>query len=356
MKKLKKYIKKYVPCWLIKVIYQVRAAFFFMCSDIKKIQAYLIGVPLHHNVGDHAIVIAEEQILKKHKIKYQKLSYKQAKWLFMFKNMFLSSKMLLFLCGGGNMGEQYFYEEELRRSVLRNYPNNRIIIFPQTIDYGTSERGKLEEEKSKEIYNNCTHLCIVAREEASYDIMKKLYPSCHVVITPDIVLNMRYKMDRFVRNGALLCLRSDVEKLINEGERKKIECETKKLFSEVTYTDTVMHYPINNKMRSPEVLKKLTEFAKAELVITDRLHGMIFAALTGTPCIVLGNYNHKVCGEYQWLREYPYIIFLQDISMFEGEINKFVKEICTREWSYQYHDERYYPLHDVIEQYLEEVR
>ena len=40
-----------------------------------------------------------------------------------------------------------------------------------------------------------------------------------------------------------------------------------------------------------EMLKK---YRKCQLVITDRLHGMIFAAITSTPCIALGNYNHKI--------------------------------------------------------------
>ena len=45
-----------------------------------------------------------------------------------------------------------------------------------------------------------------------------------------------------------------------------------------------------------EMLKK---YRKCQLVITDRLHGMIFATITSTPCIALGNYNHKIksCSE-----------------------------------------------------------
>lgn len=58
----------------------------------------------------------------------------------------------------------------------------------------------------------------------------------------------------------------------------------------------------------------MQEFASAKLVITDRLHGMIFAALTQTPCIVLGNYNHKVKGTYEWLQELPYICFADTVQ------------------------------------------
>ena len=55
--------------------------------------------------------------------------------------------------------------------------------------------------------------------------------------------------------------------------------------------------------------EKLRSFAAARLVVTDRLHGMIFSAITGTPCVVLSNYNHKVRGTYEWISYLPYIKF-----------------------------------------------
>lgn len=65
-------------------------------------------------------------------------------------------------------------------------------------------------------------------------------------------------------------------------------------------------------MISPDIRKEIVEqqlsrFASAKLIITDRLHGMVFAALVGTPCIVFNNYNHKVCGTYDWIKALPYI-------------------------------------------------
>ena len=59
--------------------------------------------------------------------------------------------------------------------------------------------------------------------------------------------------------------------------------------------------------------KKLQEFADAEFVITDRLHGMVFAAITETPCIVFSNYNQKVKGTYEWISCLPYIKYARDV-------------------------------------------
>ena len=35
----------------------------------------------------------------------------------------------------------------------------------------------------------------------------------------------------------------------------------------------------------------MSEIGKRKVVVTDRLHGMIFCAITGTPCVVFSNYN-----------------------------------------------------------------
>ena len=50
------------------------------------------------------------------------------------------------------------------------------------------------------------------------------------------------------------------------------------------------------------------------MVVTDRLHGMVFAAISGTPCIVFSNYNHKVQGTYEWIKYLPYIKYAESVS------------------------------------------
>ena len=54
---------------------------------------------------------------------------------------------------------------------------------------------------------------------------------------------------------------------------------------------------------------KFAQFSGAELVITDRLHGMIFCAITGTPCIVFDSKSPKVRGCYEWIKHLDYIRF-----------------------------------------------
>ena len=70
-------------------------------------------------------------------------------------------------------------------------------------------------------------------------------------------------------------------------------------------------------------INKYIKFRECELVITDRIHGMIFAAITGTPCIAMSNYNHKVKGTYKWIEPLEYIKFAENIN----DIPKLIDEL-----------------------------
>ena len=77
----------------------------------------------------------------------------------------------------------------------------------------------------------------------------------------------------------------------------------------VSDTDMVLPGRVPVDQRENALNEKFAQFAGAELVITDRLHGMIFCAITGTPCIVLDSKSPKVRGCYEWIRHLDYIRF-----------------------------------------------
>ena len=66
--------------------------------------------------------------------------------------------------------------------------------------------------------------------------------------------------------------------------------------------------------RKDVIRKKIQEFSNAKLVITDRLHGMIYSAISSTPCIVLGNNHHKIKDSYEWISYLPYIKYANNID------------------------------------------
>ena len=79
---------------------------------------------------------------------------------------------------------------------------------------------------------------------------------------------------------------------------------------------------IGGQVREDVLNSKFNELQTSQIVITDRLHGMLFAAITETPCVVFSNFNHKISESYKWLKELKYISFCNSIDELEDSINK----------------------------------
>lgn len=283
---------------------------------------YILGTPQHTNLGDSAIVLAEISFLKQCRIREKRIKevtteeYKEYKDILKTR---IRKSDKIFLHGGGNMGDQWFSEELLRRDMLSTFGQNKIIIFPQTIFYSDTAEGKREEKNSIPFYNR-KDLTIVAREYMSFERMKYLYPNANVLVTADIVLSTNRSVlgiKQQKRMGILLCLRNDMEKAMSLAEHKMIKEFLEKNNCQVRVTDMYSQCSVTKKNRYDCVKRKMNEFATAKLVITDRLHGMIFAGITGTPCIVFGNYNYKVEGTYEWIKYLDYIRFAKSVDEME---------------------------------------
>ena len=74
--------------------------------------------------------------------------------------------------------------------------------------------------------------------------------------------------------------------------------------------------------RESELENIFSEFRNVELVVTDRLHGMIFSAITGTKCIVLNSKSPKITGCYQWIKHLEYIRMINNIEELESVYKK----------------------------------
>lgn len=284
---------------------------------------YLIDTPTHGNLGDQAIVIAERQFLKKNKISTYELSadaldYKEK----LFAKLTPMNRYIL-VPGGGFLGALWPNEEERFRRIINAFKNHKIIVFPHTVTFDLdSEAGRNYLKQSQEIYSSHPDLTIFVREHQSYEFMKKYFPSVKCILVPDIVTILNVNLKSQNRDGILLCLRADLEKSITNSEVFKIEQTLKAKYpnENLEYTDTVVPYNIPAAYRKREVNKKLQQFSKAKLVITDRLHGMVFSALMGTPCIALGNINGKVKNVYEWIKHNEYIKFVDDMEEFSNVV------------------------------------
>lgn len=295
-------------------------------------KVWLTLSPDYANIGDIAISLVQKQILQeaypnRKIIEIPMLDY------FKYKDIMkelMSNDDIITIIGGGNMGNIYIEGEIRRRNIISSFPNNNIISFPQSIDFENSIIGQKEFQKSIDIYSKHKKLTILSREQKSYDIMKSNFKN-RIKLVPDTVIYLAGKMNLdeiYERDKILLCFRNDKEKITNSNiTYSTIDLLTNHDYKDIELIDTYLgniHFNLENKhLLFQKIIKK---FMSAELVITDRLHGMVLALITKTPCIAFDNSNKKISSTYNtWLKEIPYIKLLDNFEEIEilNSIKKF---------------------------------
>ncbi|MEH7502850.1 polysaccharide pyruvyl transferase family protein [Neobacillus drentensis] len=306
-------ITKKVPIWL-----KLKINYFFSKKTISypliwnnKLKIVVALAADYGNLGDIAITLAQIIFLSEFFPDYE-IVIVTVNNLYMLPALktSINRKDIITIIGGGNMGDVYEGLEKRRRYIINLFPNNKIISFPQSIDF----KSRKSLNKSIKVYSKHKNLHIFAREPQSYKIMKESFNKNNVYLTPDIVLFLNKIEPNLQRDGIILCLRNDREKKISNNQTNGLALSIKSRYQKVIYYDTYIDH-FSKELAKKELDTIWDAFKKAKVVVTDRLHGMIFCAITKTPCVVLPNSNHKIESTYnKWLANVNYIIFVENFD------------------------------------------
>lgn len=298
----------------------------------RKYDAILIDTPTHKNLGDHAIVLAEQQLLTQCGIKSYELTATQIDGRESKYAAVTPMNQYILVPGGGFLGALWPKEEERFRRILQAFKKHKIIVFPQTVSFDlTTPEGRKYLEESQQIYASHPDLTIFVRERRSYAFMQQYFPTVKCLIVPDIVTLLNTHDITQHRKGILFCMRRDLEKALGDVEQQEMLNAVQAQYPDeiIEFTDTVIDYDVMPEKREEEVDRKLTQFSGARLIVTDRLHGMIFAALTHTPCIAMSNSNGKVKAVYEWIKNNDYVRFANSTVEFKQQLqNLDVSQRC----------------------------
>lgn len=295
-------LRRWIPKWAfrLRAYIQNRKRFRPELEKISSASAqtrriFLIGSPEHGNLGDHAIAKAERKFFSDHVPEaavfnicmpfYRAYRHEIGK---------LARKSdLIAVSGGGWLGNVWYHNEKIVFDIIRRFRENRVIIFPQTIFYQPSRKTARQMARAKRMYAAHHNLTLFLREKNSLALAKTLCPDARY--SPDMCLYLDERKPR-AREGVLLCFRQDREKMLDDAAIRTIEDHLLAqgvIFRQMT---TVLEKTITTARSELALEKKLEEFRKARLVITDRLHAALFCAVTGTPCIAFDNLTNKVSG------------------------------------------------------------
>ncbi|TCB46544.1 hypothetical protein E0H83_06715 [Acinetobacter terrestris] len=304
-----------------------------------KKRAFIFLAADYGNIGDLAISSAQKRFLEENLADYEVFPVPISKtrlWLGSIKKQ-VTSEDIITIIGGGNMGSLYPDIEDLRQLVIRNFPYNKIVCFPQTLDWDDSQSSNQALKKIVKIYSGHTDIHIFARELITYKKLEEIFngqQNVKIGFVPDIVMSASAKKLGVVNSsrptGILTCLRNDKECALKAEHYAILDSAIDDTGLTITKTDTHTGGSGLSKAECTKMLSnKIQQFAEAKLVITDRLHGMILCMLSGTPCLVLPNSNHKIRQTYlDWLKDHPRLIFVE-LENFT-QVSKYIDQLLSQ--------------------------
>lgn len=267
------------------------------------------------NLGDVAITYAQHKFLSQQFKDFVVTEIPISKTIegIAFVKKILAKDDIITTVGGGNMGDLYPLIEEFRQTVIDSFHDNLVISFPQTIDFEKTPKGQKALEVAVNRYSKHPNLILLAREQKTYDFFTKNFKKNKAILVPDIVLTLDKILPAKQRKGVIVCLRDDKEKKLSIEEENKLSKIIDANFDSKTIRDTHIggeFLPLYNRVKALHSI--WSDFKGAEMVITDRLHGMIFCYITNTPAIVFLNNNHKIKSSFNWIKKAKHIHLMED--------------------------------------------
>jgi len=144
---------------------------------------------------------------------------------------------------------------------------------------------RIEKEKTREIYNRHPDLVIFTRDPVSDRIARSLFPNLKIFCMPDFVLSLNTPVNEnsiCERNkkrevNVMICFRGDTQSAIPLEAKNRLLSLLKMNDYKYFHYETLLDHPIRISQQAKTVDQVLNKFIDSDAVITDRLHGLIFA-------------------------------------------------------------------------------
>lgn len=305
-------------------------------QSCKKI--YWIGPfsPIHANVGDHAQTLGVQNFLCDKFSDYKIIRiYRDDITVKVLSDIAkqLRKSDLVFLQSSGDFGSLHDVSShhpgrisypEVRRQIVKMAQASKVINLPVTAFYEDNEQGVVSLDKDRTIFNGSKFI-ILCREPISLQTVQKNL-TCKSMFFPDFVFYLKPKPYTEPRSGVRVILRRDKEAMLSVEQKEMLSVKLSTLFSDVNVED-IMHefHVIPDSILEKYMDNVLQKFQQQELIITDKMHGMITAVITQTPCIALsGGIPHKISAYKSFLS--GAVEFVDDVSDIEDAIKRIRKQ------------------------------
>jgi pyruvyl transferase EpsO len=259
----------------------------------------LVGIPRHRNLGDLFIAYGEMLFLAQTSL---------VPSLVIDDEEPLPSQVpegtVFFTHGGGNIGDLWLGPSKQRESLIRAFPDHKVIVFPQSVYYA----DKTKERDSLAWLATFPNLHVCVRDMPSYStLIAGGLSEANVHLVPDMAFMIGSLTPLYAHapfNVSLLA-RTDKEKasdgLVRYASKQARHHsgvfmhdwkEAKSLGAGNVQAEALNHSPEWRVMLLTGRGNKA--ITAGRMFVSDRLHGMIMALLTGRPHFFHDNSYKKV--------------------------------------------------------------
>lgn len=255
-----------------------------------------MDIPVHGNIGDLLIMLGAFEYLKK----FASLPALTASVYNPCISAILPDDVLL-MHGGGNFGDLYPLHQEFRETIVNRFPENRIVLLPQSIHFNSNSNYK----KSMSVFSSHKDLHLFVRDKVSYDLAEPLMDRRSMA--PDMAHYLYpIRSNPEPSKAQLILLRKDSESTckapppsahmtidwydILGGRHRRIIRFFRSLFKRARTPGTA-NAAAALWLRYSRHIANISgkHFSQYERVMTDRLHAHILACLMGKPHEILDN-------------------------------------------------------------------
>lgn len=277
----------------------------------------LLDCPYHYNTGDSLIWQGELDFLES--LPFRMLGHSS---VFTYnRRRVIDPSTLILLHGGGNFGDLWRRHSEFRLSIAEAYPQNRIIVLPQTVWY--SDRDTMRADA--EAFARHPNLTICARDARSYELLKENFDN-EALLVPDMAFCIdmeRYAADVCDDPQGQLYLRREDRELDTASENIPAGADVRDWPSSVRFSRTGLTFRLlrgaaiafgmsrrpgaaydracaatdNFALTRflPHAISAGVEFVSSyDHITTTRLHGAILSMLVGRPFTLVDNNYGKL--------------------------------------------------------------
>ncbi|WP_254435905.1 polysaccharide pyruvyl transferase family protein [Ruegeria arenilitoris] len=273
----------------------------------------LLDFPAHANVGDNAIWLGTNKLLRNHFGRRPR---------FVSRTLIYPTRLrefmpvgTIFLLGGGNFGDMWEWYSSHRANTLRLFRDYKVVQLPQSIHF-SDENGEAVKETQAAIAEH-PDFTLLVRDTASLEFARRNF-DCTSVLCPDLAYALGPLAAKRKPSVPILALtRDDRERKADlfgqqeqgsilqvadwaHEERSQLLIETApKIAESAPYSSAFLMRLVDNAFWNwsrSNLQRGIELLGSGQVVVTDRLHGHILCSLMGKRHVVMDNSYGKIFG------------------------------------------------------------